>query len=99
MKKGIYHYSPILQFDVGEIGNALVKQSSMAFKTDLLTPEALWAMGRIGNVALSPDGQQMVYTVSYYSVEQNKSRSMIYRYDFRQASSQLLTDSEAGLEL
>ena len=77
--------------------NPIVKQSSMAFKTDLLTPEALWAMGRIGNVALSPDGQQMVYTVSYYSVEQNKSRSMIYRYDFRQASSQLLTDSEAGL--
>ena len=77
--------------------NPIVKQSSMAFKTDLLTPEALWAMGRIGNVALSPDGQQMVYTVSYYSVEQNKSRSMIYRYDFWQASSQLLTDSEAGL--
>ena len=24
MKQGIYHYSPILQFDVGEIGNALV---------------------------------------------------------------------------
>ena len=30
-----------------------------------LTPEALWAMGRIGNVAIDTDNQRIAYTVSY----------------------------------
>ncbi|MGL4851503.1 MAG: peptidase S9, partial [Phocaeicola sp.] len=43
-----------------------------------MTPEALWAMGRIGSVAPSPDGSQIAYTVSYYSVTANKSHRVIY---------------------
>ncbi len=45
---------------------------------DRMTPEALWAMGRIGSVTASADGQKVAYTVTYYSVEQNKSRTLIY---------------------
>ena len=43
-----------------------------------MTPEALWAMGRIGSVAVSPDEKQIAYTVSYYSVPQNKSNSEVF---------------------
>lgn len=43
-----------------------------------LTPEALWAMGRIGGYDASPDTKSIVYNVSYYSVEQNKSHTVIY---------------------
>ena len=32
-----------------------------------MTPEALWAMGRIGSVSPPPDGQMIAYDVSYYS--------------------------------
>ena len=41
------------------------------------TPEALWAMGRINSVV--PDAQtgQIAYTVSYYSVKENRSTSWI----------------------
>lgn len=42
-----------------------------------LTPEALWAMGRIGAVTPSPDGTRIAYTVSYYSVEENRSTTWI----------------------
>ena len=42
-----------------------------------MTPEALWAMGRIGSVEASPDGQHVVYQVGYYSVKANKSRQVI----------------------
>ncbi len=45
---------------------------------DRMTPEVLWSMGRVGSYQASPDSKQLVYTVSYYSVEQNKSRSVIY---------------------
>ena len=42
-----------------------------------LTPEALWSMGRIGDVSLTPDGKQAFYSVTYYSIEKNKSQSII----------------------
>lgn len=47
-----------------------------------LTPEALWAMGRIGQPALSPDGATLLYPVTYYSVAQNASRTALYRQPY-----------------
>ena len=43
-----------------------------------MTPEVLWAMGRIGSYSVSPDGKQVAYQVSYYSVEENRSNTVIY---------------------
>ena len=43
-----------------------------------LTPEALWAMGRIGNVSPSADGRQIAYSVAYYSVPQNRSNNELF---------------------
>ena len=42
------------------------------------TPEVMWKMGRIGGYHLSADAQKAVYGVTYYSVEKNKSRAVIY---------------------
>ena len=42
-----------------------------------LTPEALWAMGRINSVHPDEQSGLIAYTVSYYSVEENRSTSWI----------------------
>ena len=42
-----------------------------------LTPEALWAMGRIGSVQTDIETGWLAYTVSYYSVEENRSTTWI----------------------
>jgi dipeptidyl aminopeptidase/acylaminoacyl peptidase len=42
-----------------------------------LTPEALWAMGRINSVIPHSETDKLIYTVSYYSVEENRSTSWI----------------------
>ena len=55
------------------------------------TPEALWAMGRIGGYAASPDGQKIVYQVGYYSVKQNKSHQVLYIMNADGSGQQLLT--------
>ena len=55
-----------------KIGKQNIKLSS-----DLMTPEALWAMGRIGNAEASADGRQIVYQIGYYSVKANKSQQKI----------------------
>ncbi|MGM9704532.1 MAG: prolyl oligopeptidase family serine peptidase, partial [Prevotella sp.] len=43
-----------------------------------MTPEALWAMGRLGGAQASPDGKTIVYQVGYYSVKENKGRQVLY---------------------
>ena len=48
-----------------------------------LTPEALWAMGRIGNVAIDADNQRIAYTVSYYSVPENRSTTWVRICDLK----------------
>ncbi len=43
-----------------------------------MTPEVLWSFGRINNFNISPNGKKIVYTVSYYSKEQNSSNTEIF---------------------
>ena len=54
-----------------------IGKSNIKLNSRMMTPEALWAMGRIGTVEASPDGKQVVYQVGYYSVKANKSRQVI----------------------
>ena len=62
--------------------------------TGRLTAETLWEMGRVGSFALSPDGKQAVYAVSYYSVEQNKGHHVLYQMDLDTKKPVLLTQTE-----
>ena len=43
-----------------------------------LSPEALWAFGRLGEVAPSPSGEYVAYTLRYYSVKENKGNTDLY---------------------
>ena len=36
----------------------LIQRSSITIEGRRMTPEALWAMGRIGSVSVSPNGKQ-----------------------------------------
>ena len=58
--------------------DAVIGRNEITVTDGKLTPEILWGMGRIGTVATSADGKKIAYQVTYYSVEQNKSRTVIY---------------------
>ena len=59
-----------------------------------MTPEALWAMGRIGAYAASPDGSKIVYQVGYYSVKHNKSHHVLYMIQADGTNLTLLTKGD-----
>ena len=54
-----------------------IGKQNIKLTSDLMTPEALWAMGRIGAAEANADGKQIVYQVGYYSVKANKSQQKI----------------------
>ncbi len=56
----------------------LITKNQMELSSDMMTPEVLWAFGRLGDVQVSPSGEKILYGVSYYSVEQNKSNRELF---------------------
>lgn len=70
-----------------------ILKSNVKLASDRMSPEALWAMGRIGGYASSPDGKQIVYNVAYYSVKENKSHHVLYIMNADGSGQKLLTSS------
>lgn len=70
-----------------------IGKSDIKLNSDLMTPEALWAMGRIGGVTASPDGSMVAYTVAYYSVKENASHRVIYMMNADGSNNRQLTTS------
>lgn len=62
----------------GGEADEIIGRSDIRIEDGRMTPEALWAMGRIGSVSPAPDGSRIAYTVTYYSVPLNKSNTEIF---------------------
>ena len=73
-----------------------IGKQQVEVKDGRLTPEVLWAMGRIGSFNVAPQGDQAVYSVSYYSVKENASHTMLYRMNMDSKESVALTNSAAS---
>ena len=69
----------------------IIGKSDIKIENKRLTPEALWAMGRIGAVNVSPDASKILYGVSYYSVPQDKSHHTLQIMNADGSSHALLT--------
>lgn len=70
-----------------------IGRQTVSLANDRFTPEALWAMGRIGSVSINTAGTTAVYSVSYYSVAENKSHSVLYAMPLKTRVPQQLTTS------
>ena len=69
----------------------MIEKNNIKVENHLMTPEALWAMGRIGGAEASPNGKQIVYQVGYYSVKENKSHQMLFVMDANGKNQKALT--------
>ncbi|ANM30787.1 hypothetical protein ABI59_16190 [Acidobacteria bacterium Mor1] len=57
---------------------ALLPTPAAADERRPLTVEDLWAMQRVGSPALSPDGSRVVFTLSTYSMDDNKGDTNLW---------------------
>ena len=74
----------------------VIGRQEVTVENGRMTPEALWAMGRIGSSSVSPDGKRIAYTVSYYSVKENKGHTVIYVMNADGSDNRLLTTTAAS---
>jgi len=63
------------------IKDALIGRHDIQLESDIMTPEILWSFGRLGDVQVSPDGKKILYGVSYYSKDKNRSNRELFIMD------------------
>ncbi len=71
------------------IDNALTAQEKEAGK---FTPEVMWKMSRIGQQTLSPDGSQLIYTVTQYNMAENRGITLLWLRDMATGQERAITD-------
>lgn len=60
------------------IDDMIIEKPDVKVENGMLTPEVLEAFGRLGDVAPSPDGKLIAFTLTYESIEENKGNAEIY---------------------
>ena len=72
-----------------------IEKQTVKLENDQMTPEALWAMSRIGGYQASPDGQHIVFQMGYYSVEENANHQVLWMMNADGSEQhQLTTDAD-----
>lgn len=99
MKK--IYFIPILLFTMMACQNAQEPQGKPGYKTpemqltsDRMTPEILWSFGRLGGFSVSPDQQSVLYPITYFSKEQNRSYTDLYLLNLQDKSRKQLTNTD-----
>jgi dipeptidyl aminopeptidase/acylaminoacyl peptidase len=71
----------------------IIGKPELTLTGDRMTPEVLWAFGRVSGQEVSPDGKTILYGVSYYSIEQNKGNRELYTVDINGENPKQITHS------
>lgn len=64
--------------DKGSATDTVIGPKTISPSSDRMTPEILWSMGRLGEVECSPDGQTLLFSITYYDVDENKGNAELY---------------------
>lgn len=72
------------------------KHENIVVKDGIMTPEIMWSLGRVGETTLSPDGQKVVYGVTYYDIAENKGNTELYMMNVDGSNKKQLTKTAGG---
>ncbi|WP_321345830.1 S9 family peptidase [uncultured Draconibacterium sp.] len=83
------------QKESGQVAKNYVPETPK-LSSDVMTPEVLWSFGRLGGATVSPDGSTVLYTVTYYNIEKNKSYRDIYTIPVAGGEAKNLTNTASN---
>ncbi|EOR93697.1 Prolyl oligopeptidase family protein [Arcticibacter svalbardensis MN12-7] len=61
---------------------SIIMASHAAIAQERMTPELLWGLGRVSGELVSDNGESILYGVTHYNIEENKSNKKLYRIPF-----------------
>ena len=76
-----------------ETEEEIIGKPDLELTSDLMTPEALWSFGRVSDPQISPDGEHVLYGVTYYSIDKNKGNRELYTVNTDGSSNTKITET------
>ncbi len=76
--------------------SSVIGKHNLKLSSDIMTPEVLWSFGRAGDIKLSPDKKDLLFGISYYSVEKDKGNRDLYSIDIKSKKMTRLTETSFG---
>lgn len=70
------------------------KTPDMKLTSDVMTPEVLWSFGRLGGMSVSPDRKSLVYEVTYFNKEEDRSYCDLYIMNLADGTTKQLTNTD-----
>ncbi|MCK5028612.1 MAG: S9 family peptidase [Bacteroidales bacterium] len=64
--------------------------------SDIMTPEVLWAFGRVSAVEVSPDNKTVLFGVSFYNIEENRGNRELFIIPSDGGEAVNITKTESG---
>ncbi|MEI6680135.1 MAG: alpha/beta fold hydrolase, partial [Mariniphaga sp.] len=58
--------------------NPVITRKTLKLASNIMNPEVLWSFGRLAGAQVSSDGKRILYSVSYYSIPENKGNSELF---------------------
>jgi dipeptidyl aminopeptidase/acylaminoacyl peptidase len=92
----ILNLAMVFFFATGQNQATIIDKPDYQPESDRLTPEGLWAMGRLSDAQVSPDGKTIIYGVTYYSIDQNKGNRDLYAINADGTNPRRLTKTPGG---
>lgn len=77
-------------------GLAIALVFNVSAQQDVMTPEKLWELGRVSLETVSPDGQQFIYGITRYNIDQNKGDRNLFSMSIKGGESLQLTDKSGS---
>ncbi len=74
-----------------------ILMSATTLAQNVMTPELLWKLGRITPLGISKDAKNIIYKVSYPSVEENTSKSKYYSIPVNGGNAVEITDYKSAV--
>ncbi len=61
---------------------SFILASNATIAQERMTPELLWSLGRVSGELVSDNGESVIYGVTHFDMEENKSNKKLYRIPF-----------------
>ena len=72
---------------------SIIGKVNPTIENGIMTPEVLHSFGRIGDVQVSPNNQELLYHVTYVDIEQNKTNTDIFKMNVDGSNKTQLTST------
>lgn len=74
----------------------LIEKKDLQLTSDIMTPEVLWSFGRVSDIRVSPDNATVLFGITYYDIDQNKSNRELYTIPAAGGEMERLTTTRAS---